>query len=195
MNVKIIYAHPNPWSYNKAILDNVLIALEEAGHRVDLLDLYYDDFNPVMTKYDLGAATKQKPVDPKIHEYQKRIENADHLIFIFPIWFESVPAILKGYIDKVFSNGWAYKSVKGKKMPVGQLTYLNATVITTMGVSKSVYRLFFNNAVKGVLINGCLSFCGVQRIKWIKLDKIQTISNEKRETHLKQIFKYMTNLS
>ncbi len=195
MNVKIIYAHPYEGSYNKAILDSVTAGLKEAGHSIDLLDICKDDFNPVMTEEDLKAASQKTVVDPKVLEYQGRIEKVNHLVIIFPVWFECMPAILKGYFDKVFSNGWAYKSVEGKNQPVGQLTYLNATVITTMGVPKFVYNLFLNNALQGVLIKGALKFCGVQKVKWIKLCSVQTVPGEKRTKWLKEIFTYMTKLN
>ena len=102
MKVMIIYAHPYDKSYNHAILQSTLEGLKEGNHEIDLLDLNKDGFNPVMTSEDLYAASIKKPVDPKVIEYQSCIEAADHLVFIFPIWYESVPAILKGFLDKVF---------------------------------------------------------------------------------------------
>ncbi len=194
MNVKVIYAHPYEGSYNRAILESTLAGLKDAGHTVDLLDIYKDNFNPVMTREDLRAISQETVADPKVAEYQERIMKTNHLVIIFPVWFESMPAILKGYFDKVFTSGWAYKSVKGKNQPQGQLTHLNATVITTMGVPKLVYRLFFNNALQGVLIKGALKFCGVQKVKWFKLDMIQNVPKEKREKRLKDIYSYMRQL-
>jgi putative NADPH-quinone reductase len=194
MNIKIIYAHPYEGSYNRAILENTLAGLKEAGHTVDLLDLCKEDFNPVMRVEDLEAISRQTVADPKVLEYQGRIEKANHLVIIFPVWFECMPAILKGYFDKVFSNGWAYKSVEGKRQPVGQLTHLNATVISTMGMPKFVYNLFFNNALKGVLVKGVLKYSGVQKVKWFKLGGVQTVSNEKRTKWLHEIYSYMKNL-
>ena len=194
MKVMVIYAHPYDKSYNHAILESTLDGLKEANHEVDLLDLNKDGFNPVMTSEDLYSLSLSKPVDPKVLEYQSRIENAQHLVFIFPVWYESVPAILKGFLDKVFSNGWAYKSVPGKNTPIGQLTHLNATVISTMGMPKMIYRLLYNNALKGVLIKGTLKFSGIKNIKWINMDNIQTVSNEKRSKWLVDVKEYMKKL-
>ncbi len=194
MKVMVVYAHPYDKSYNHAILESTLEGLREGNHEIDFLDLNNDDFNPIMTSEDLQAASMGKVVDPKVIEYQSRIEAAQHLVFIFPIWYESVPAVLKGFLDKVFSSGWAYKPVPGKSTPVGLLTQLNATVISTMGMPKLIYRSFYNNAVQGVLIKGVLKFSGVKDVKWFNIDNVQSVSNEKRTKWLLDIKEHMKNL-
>lgn len=194
MKVMVIYAHPYDKSYNHAILESTLQGLKEGNHEVDILDLNKDGFNPVMTLEDLHAASMGKVVDPKLTEYRSRIEAAQHLVFIFPIWYQSVPAILKGFLDKVFSNGWAYKQIPGKGTPIGLLTHLNATVISTIGMPKLLYRLLYKNAVKLVLIKGSLKYSGVKNIKWFNIASVQKLSNEKRSKWLLNIKEYMRKL-
>lgn len=195
MKVMVIYAHPYDKSYNHAILESTLEGLKEGNHEIDLVDLNKDGFNPVMTCEELHAhCICNKPIDPKVLDYQSRIEAAQHLVFIFPMWYQSGPAILKGFLDKVFSNGWAYKHFPGKHTAVGQLTHLNATVISTMGMPKMVYRLLYHNALKGELIKGTLKFSGIKSVKWINLDKVPMVSDEKRNKWLVDIKEHMKKL-
>jgi putative NADPH-quinone reductase len=191
----IVYAHPYDKSYNRAIRDATVKGLGKAAHEIDLVDLYKDKFNPVLSVEDLEAALRKQSFDPVVIDYQRRIEKVQHIIFIAPIWFESVPAIMKGFLDRVFTHGWAYEKVEGKGVPKGNLTHLSATVISTLGSPKFVYRLFYNNALKGVLINGTLKCCGVKKVKWFMLDKIQETTEERRKQFLSKIEDYMSNLA
>lgn len=193
MNVMIILDHPWCGSYCNAILQQVVIGLERAGHRYDLLHLNEDGFDPIMRDADLELYSKGKYSDPKVGEYQNRIENADHLIFIFPIWWEVMPALLKGFCDKVFLINWAYE--KTGLIPKGKLTFIKgATVITTMGTPGIVYRLKYGNAIEKAFNVGTLKFCGIKRVKWINLARVTDVAPQKREKWLAKIEKYTHTL-
>lgn len=194
MKVMVIYAHPYSGSYNNAILKKTISGLEKSGHEIDLLDLNKDGFNPIMTEQDLYAASQQSPIDPKVLEYQERLMNANHVVFIFPIWYASMPAILKGFMDKVLSSGWAYEYVRGNPIAVGKLTHLTATVITTMGAPEFAYNLIYNNPLKGEFIKGTLGFVGIKKVKWIKIDSVISIDVAKRKMWLEKIETYMKKL-
>lgn len=195
MRVLVVYAHPYEKSYNKALLESTLKGLKKGNHEVDLVDLYEDEFQPVLSKSDLYHASKGEAVDSQIISYQKRFEKAEHVIFIFPIWYESMPAIMKGFLDRVFSNGWAYKSVPGKSMPEGQLKHLKATVVSTMGAPGFIYKLFLNNALEGVLIKGALKFSGIKNVRWHKISNIQKLSDASRKKWLTNIEEYSQKLA
>src|SRR5882724_5084934 len=101
MHTVIVFNHPYDGSYCNAVLRSVTAGLHKAGNNVDLIHLDKEKFNPVMTSEDLYGFTQGTPVDPKVLEYRERIGRADHLVFIFPIWWELMPAMTKGFIDKV----------------------------------------------------------------------------------------------
>ena len=107
MKTLIVFNHPYEKSYCNSILNSVTAGLKKAQHEIDLIYLDKEDFNPVMTATDLQAFVKRKPVDTKVIEYKSRLEKADHLVFIFPIWWELMPALTKGFIDKVIFPGVA----------------------------------------------------------------------------------------
>jgi putative NADPH-quinone reductase len=190
----VIYAHPYDGSFNHALLEAALKGLKTGGHEVDLLDLNRDGFDPIMSAYDLNAARHEKPVDAKILEYQKRIENANHLVFIFPVWYADVPAILKGFLEKVFSKGWAYEPILHSDMSRGLLKHLTATVISTFGLSRIVYKILLHDAVWAVLIKAVLKFTGVRKIRWFKLNRVEKASKARHEKWLRQIESYMAKL-
>src|SRR5690606_10867927 len=108
MRVAIVFNHPYEKSYCNTILDSVTKGLQRANHQIDLFHLDNDNFNPAMSKDDLKAFVAHKPIDPQVIAYNKRLENADHLLFIFPIWWDLMPAMTKGFIDRVLFPGIVY---------------------------------------------------------------------------------------
>ena len=114
----IIYAHPYDGSFNHAILEEVKAGLEASGRPYEVIDLYADGFDPRYTAEELSLFSKGETTDPLVERYQKMIEASDSWIFVSPIWWSDVPAILKGFLDKVMKQKWAYlpssTGVKGK---------------------------------------------------------------------------------
>ena len=108
----IVFAHPWNGSFNKAILDKVVEKLDETKEKYTIIDLNKDGFNPVITEKDLELYSQGKSADPLVLKYQEILKNTDELILIFPIWWMSLPAILKGFFDKVMTKGFAYESTQ-----------------------------------------------------------------------------------
>ncbi|MBN2016732.1 MAG: NAD(P)H-dependent oxidoreductase [Candidatus Cloacimonetes bacterium] len=192
MNVLIIYAHPYEGSFNKAILTNTIEGLNHAGHQYELIDLNGEGFNPVLTREELEKYPEGEYLDPMVGEYLTKIKAADHLVFIFPIWWGGVPAILKGFFDKVLLKKQTY-DFKGK-WPQGKLKGKSATVISTMNSPKIFYNLIGKAPIKHTVINGSLKLCGIKPVKWIEFSEVLSISQIKREGMLDRILDYFTNL-
>lgn len=191
MNVVIIFNHPYEGSYCNAILDSVIRGLLQANHEVDVINLDKEGFNPVMTSQDLKAFRDKKPVDPKVIEYKNRLEQADHLVFIFPIWWELMPALMKGFIDKVIFPGVAYDYVNGSNTRMKPLltNIKGVTVITTMNTPGILYRVIFGNAIQKALIRGTFWKLGYKNRKWLNLNMVKQVSVEKRKLWLTKIEK------
>ncbi|AOZ88292.1 NAD(P)H dehydrogenase [Bacillus xiamenensis] len=107
MNHLIIFAHPQQ-SLNQTLLDLVVSTLLNNGHDVTVRDVYAIGFPPELTLAE-KAAMKSGDVPIAIQTEQKLIQQADVLTFIFPIWWTGFPAMLKGYVERVFSEGFAYQ--------------------------------------------------------------------------------------
>ena len=101
MNVLIVFAHPNPHSFNHAILNQVDATLRERGHLTRIRDLYQMQFRAVMDREDLDRNWRGDLPEETLREHEA-IRWAQGLVFIYPIWWFGPPAILKGWIDRVF---------------------------------------------------------------------------------------------
>jgi putative NADPH-quinone reductase len=186
MQTLVILTHPYPKSYCHALYERVVLELEALGHTVDRLHLDLEEFDPIMRGHDLAVYAEGKIIDPMVRSYQERISAAQQLVFIFPIWWEVMPALLKGFIDKVFTKGWAYEP--SKFGVTGHLQHIQrAVVVTTMNTPKWAYRWLYGNAVERALVRGTLRKCGVKKVKWLALSPTSHASNAKRKVWLEQV--------
>jgi NAD(P)H dehydrogenase (quinone) len=190
MRTAIVFNHPYEHSFCAAILQSVVRGLHNAGHETDVLHLDNEQFDPVMRTADLKAFTLGEPVDPQVLEYRERLAAADHLIFIFPVWWELMPAMTKGFIDKVIFPGVAYDYDNTGRFPrmIKRFHQLKGiTLITTMNTPSFFYRLFFGNAIKKALFTGTFWKMGYKNRKWINLSMVKFVSPEKRARWLAQL--------
>ena len=113
----IVYTHPNPVSFGNAIKEQVIAACKSMGREYVLRDLYEMGFDPVLKGSDFtGIQNGQIPLDVKVE--QEHILTADIITFVYPVWWTGMPALLKGYIDRVFSYGFAYTVNDGGIVPL-----------------------------------------------------------------------------
>lgn len=106
MNGLVILAQPKKQSFNSAIATEIVRSLVQQGYEpVNLIDLYADAFNPVMPQEELP---RKFSFDETTLRYQELIQLADHVVFVYPDWWGGPPAIMKGFLDRVFRPGIAY---------------------------------------------------------------------------------------
>ncbi|MBB3840041.1 putative NADPH-quinone reductase [Runella defluvii] len=189
MKVVIVFNHPYDGSFCNAILQAALKGLQRASHEIDLIHLDKDNFNPIMTSADLKAFRDKKPVDPKVIEYKERLEKADHLVFIFPIWWELMPALMKGFVDKVIFPGvmYDYTNAGNTLMQPLMPNIKSVTMITTMNTPKWLYWSLFGNAIKKAMMLGTFWKMGYKNRKWISFNQVKMVTQEKRQQWLSQI--------
>jgi len=135
MRVLVLYAHPNPDSYVAALHRTVVGTLRAAGHEVDDCDLYAEGFDPVMSVAErlryLRIPENRSGLEPHI----ERLERAEGLILVYPVWNFGFPAILKGYLDRVFLPGVSFRLVDG--LATSNLTHLKRIVaVATYGAPR-----------------------------------------------------------
>ena len=197
MRVAIVFDHPYTYasaanvphqrSFTAAVAAAAVRGLERAGHEVDLIDLTADEFDPVMTRADLVAWRLNEAVDPQVLGYQSRIAKADHLVFAFPIWWESMPAPTKGFLDKVLTKEFAFRELadaKGNPF-VNLLTRLNGvTLLTIMTTPDAAYRWWFRDPVTKILFKGTFAKIGVKNLKWRNYASVTSRTAEQRQAML-----------
>lgn len=108
MRVLVIFCHPVESSYNAALHAEVVNQLKLAGHEVDDCDLYAENFNPVMSREERLGYHEVPDNEKPVQSYVDRLRNAEALVFCFPTWCFGLPAMLKGYFDRVLMPGVAF---------------------------------------------------------------------------------------
>ena len=191
MKTLIVYDHPYEGSFCNAILKAVQRGLKKGGHTCKVINLDKDNFDPVMRAKDLkafaelgrGIESALMNLDPTVFRYKKKLEWADHIVMIFPIWWMSMPAMMKGFVDKVIFPGVAYDMDNGRL--VSRLASLKqVTVISTMNTPADIYRDMFGNSLEGSLIKGTFNQIGIHDAEWISFNMVKQVGTEVREQWL-----------
>jgi NAD(P)H dehydrogenase (quinone) len=156
----VIYAHPDMPGFSGQALETVIKTSEAKGNEVIVRDLYKMNFNPVLTAAEMAAIQNgDTPEDIKIE--QDYIREADVLTFIFPIWWADMPAILKGYIDRVFAHGFAYTYDGTGPKPL--LNGKKAIIITpTGGTEEMLEQMGMLDAQKLTIVGNRFHFTGFE---------------------------------
>ena len=182
----IIYAHPYSKSFNHAILERVKRVLKSQGKSYDLIDLYADDFDPRYSAAELALFRKGETLDPLVVKYQKMLVKAGSIIVIAPIWWSDLPAILKGFFDKVMKMNFAYTVTPlGVR---GLLTHIKSILVISTSTSPTWYlRLACGNAIEKVFLNSVAKQWGIKKRKWINCGRVNLVSDRIRQRFLSKI--------
>ncbi|MFJ9079653.1 NAD(P)H oxidoreductase [Streptomyces sp. NPDC102278] len=153
----LVLAHPRGDSLSAQVAERTRRRLEAAGGTVDLLDLYAEDFDPRLTPVDEPDwQDREKRYSPVVHEHMRRIEAADMVVVVFPVWWFAPPAIVKGWIDRVWNYGFAY----GRSKP--RLAGKRMLWLALAGHSAEYYeQTRLGEALELQLGFGVSEFCGV----------------------------------
>ena len=185
MKYLIVYAHPNPKSFNHAILETISQELQKKKRELTVRDLYRIGFNPVLSTKDL-LAIQNGAVPKDIKKEQNYISKADTLIFIFPIWWSAMPAMLKGYIDRVFSLGFAYDITEDEV--IGLLKGKKVFIVTTTGASKENYEKMGAFKMMTMSIDMAIfQFSGMKVIGHKYFSSVPNVSQQDRKKMLKEL--------
>jgi NAD(P)H dehydrogenase (quinone) len=187
MKVLVIYAHPNPESFNHAVVEEFTKGLAEAGHEYEVVDLYAEEFDPLINLDDLGQFSGH-PLPQDVLNQQASVSSADAMVFVGPIHGWSVPAILKGWIDRVLSHGFAYRLDETGNVE-GLLDHEKALFVVTMGFPKEVFRgTGAEDAFKKIYLDLTLKFMGVKSAELVSLYAVDAVGQEGREDYLRQVY-------
>lgn len=164
MHALIVVAHPDQGSLTHSVARHLAegIARPGDGHSFEIADLSAEGFAPQFTMTDLAVHRRDVPIPADLGAEQARIDRADALVLVFPIHWWSMPSLLKGWIDRVFSNGWAYDEGAGIKS-VKRLRHLNVHLVGLGGASASTYeRRGYRDAMKTQIDHGIFDYCGAR---------------------------------
>lgn len=160
MHVLVVLAHPLKESFAASVARTAVEALQARGHTTDLLDLYAEDFDPRLTADERARHMEPNYDISTVAPLVARLRAADGLIFVFPQWWFNLPAILKGYLDRVFAPGVAYEIDPGNGRLVPMLHNIrHFWALTTTGSPWWIVHFYMGNPVKRQLKRGVAAFC------------------------------------
>ena len=159
MRVLVLYAHPLADSFAAALHRAVVEALTQAGHEVDDCDLYATGFDPVMKPAERRAHNTPNPDFSAIETHVERLRAADAVVLCFPVWWYGMPAILKGYFDRVWVNGVAFHLHTGGKIEPGLHRLRKLGLVVTYGSPWWLIKLVLRDPVRGVIHTGIRGLC------------------------------------
>ncbi|TCQ01033.1 NAD(P)H dehydrogenase (quinone) [Sphingomonas sp. PP-F2F-A104-K0414] len=159
-HVVLVMAHPAATSLTRSVTAAVVEALEALGHTAEVADLAAERFDPVFGPADHAAYAAGDPMPDDVLKEQRRIDGADHLVLVYPVYWWSMPALLKGWIDRVFVSGWAFAE-DAEQGIVKKLGRLKVHLIALGGADSATYaKRGYRQAMQTQIEHGIFDFCG-----------------------------------
>ena len=181
--ILIINGHPDKESFCFALAESYHKGALKAAANVKLVHLIDLKFNPILTY----GYRKISELEPDLVQIQQDILWADHLVFVYPNWWATMPALLKGFLDRVILPDFAFKYHKDNPYWDKLLKGKTARLIVTMNTPKWYYFLINRNAGHNAMRIGVLEFCGVKPVRITTFSPIQSADEEKRKKWLAKV--------
>jgi len=188
-NILIINGHPDKDSFNYVISKAYYDGAIESGANVEVINITELNFAPFFKGFD-----KEIEVEEDIRKSQQLIRWADHIVFIYPIWWATMPAILKSFIERTFVPGFAKKESEEQEF-IHWANFLDgktARIISTMDSPPLFYILKVKDPGFHT-IKDILNFCGIKSIKKIYLGPVKMSKEEQRQRWIRRIKKLGKN--
>jgi putative NADPH-quinone reductase len=160
-NVLVVLAHPNKESFNHAIATKAIEKLQENGHNVFFHDLYDEKFDPMLPTSEFPEGAE---ITPEVEAHCKELTSADGIIIVHPNWWGQLPAILKGWVDRVFRPGVTYQPVEGEALAYGLLKSESVLVFNTSDTPEDREMEQFGDPLETIWKNCIFGFCGVKNV-------------------------------
>lgn len=189
MKVLLVVAHPCRDSYTYACAEAATRGLTRAGHVVDMIDLAAESFRPAMSRDERLAYESDLPIlDPMVADHAQRLLAADVLVFVYPTWWSGLPAVLKGWLERVMVPGVGFTLDEQTRKVRPGLTHIRRVVgISTYGSPWHYVKLMNDNG-RRILTRALRLSCGWRtRTTWLALYALDTADAERRREHLEHI--------
>jgi len=188
MHILIVFAHPLDDSYGAALRDIIVETLKARGHVVDLCELYKEQFDPVLSAQEQRIYKDTSANFKAVSDHVQRLRQSEGVIFVFPSWWYGMPAILKGYFDRVWLPGVAFEfGPQAIKPLLGGIRLFG--VVTTTGAPAWFTRFYMGNPSRKVLMRGLARLLAAPRAErfWLALYGMENANIEKRSNFIEQV--------
>jgi putative NADPH-quinone reductase len=174
--ILVINGNPDKESLCTALAESYAAGAEATGNEVTLLHLGELKFNPLLQH----GYRKRTDMEPDLERALQLLLDADHIVMVYPIWWATEPALLKGFIDRIFLPGKVFREKPGSSFPEKLLTGKTARLIVTMDAPVWYNRLVYRDAGIVALKTGTLKYCGVKPVRVTKFGLVKYSSDAKR---------------
>ena len=145
----------------------------------------WDDVRVLLAVLRHGYRAEQ-PLEPDLRAAQAAIERADHLVWVFPTYWAAPPAVVRGFVDRVFLPGWAFR-FEGHALPTGLLAGRGSRVVTTMDSPGWWYRLGLRRTLHASFARGTLAFCGLAPVDVTTIHRVRELDGTARDRWLARV--------
>lgn len=183
--ILIINGHPDKESFNYALSKSYKLGTKKSNTEVKLINIRELNFNPNL---EFGYR-KRTELEPDLLEAQNKLKWADHLVWIYPVWWGSLPAIMKGFIDRVLLPGFAFKKRANSLWSDKCLTNKTARIICTLDQPSWYYRWYYKRPSTNAMKKLTLYFIGVKKVKVTTIGPIRMSEEKFRKKWLKKVEK------
>jgi len=187
MRISVILAHPDKGSFNHAIAATAVQVLRNAGHTVSFHDLYAEKFDPILPAQEIPSGS---PLPPRLKPYCDEIAEADGIVIVHPNWWGQPPAILKGWVDRVFRPGVAYSFLEGddgEGVPIGLLKAHTAVVFNTSNTPTERENAVFGDPLESLWRKCIFDLCGIKTFHRHTFSVVVTSTGKQRNEWLRQV--------
>ena len=181
--IAIIVGHPRSGTYCEALAEAYRRGAEAGGHTARVFALSHMRFDPILHE----GFSKPQPLEPDLETAQKAIGSAGHLVIVFPLWYGGLPALLKGFLERILQPGFATEKSDNLMGFRPLLAGRSARIIVTMGMPAFVYRWYFGAHALRMLKRNILGFVGFAPIRDTVLGGVESVSVERRRQWLAEI--------
>ncbi|RMF89632.1 MAG: flavodoxin family protein [Planctomycetota bacterium] len=180
MKVLVVLGHQRPGSFCHAIAETAVNELKALGHEVVFHDLYQENFDPILTNDEIASPANPEPKVPdEIQRHCRELVESDGYVIVHPNWWGQMPAILKGWIDRVLRQGVAYAFTE--QGVDGKLKDKRALVLTTSNTPRDIELKVFGDPLENLWKTCIFGFCGVENFKRRNFESIVLSTPEQRQ--------------
>jgi len=179
--IAVIVGHPRSGTFCEGLAGAYAAGARSAGHQVEVFKLARMQFDPILRE----AYVKVQPLEPDLVDAHRAIAAADHIVIVFPLWLGNMPALLKGFLERVLQPDLIEPHRAGKFVQL--LKGKSARVILTMGMPGVVYRWWYGAHALQALKRNILEFMGVSPVRSTLLGMTEAVGAEKRRQWLDEV--------
>jgi NAD(P)H dehydrogenase (quinone) len=189
MRALVVYCHPQPESFNAAVRDRVLAGLAQGGHEARVLDLYAMGFDPVLSPQ--GRADYHTPGrnEAEVADHLEALRWCEALVFVYPTWWYGPPAMLKGWLDRVWIPHATFEMPKPNQ-PIGRvLTNIRVVAaVSTLGSPWWWWKLGMGEPGRRILLRGLSVLCSPRcKTIWMALHQMDSVPDGTRRAFLDRV--------